>query len=101
MTATDTIRPAGVLAATARRFISAPPRTVFDAWLDPGLLARFMTPAPGTTVPHAAVQARVGGRFEITMKIGGTEIPHHDQEARNNHEAGWARSLDTLAEVVR
>lgn len=73
MTADDATTP---LTATAERRIAAAPEAVFDAWLDPAMLARFMTPAPGTTVPRAMAEPRVGGRFEIVMKIGETEIPH-------------------------
>ena len=48
--------------------ISAAPDRVFDAWLDPDMLAKFMTPGPGMTVPSAKSDARVGGRFEIMMR---------------------------------
>ena len=47
--------------------ISAAPDRVFDAWLDPAMLAKFMTPMPGMTVPKASNDPKVGGRFAITM----------------------------------
>ena len=58
------------------RTIKAPRSQVFDAWLDPKALARFMTPGPGMTVPKAESEARVGGSFLIVMKAGDTELPH-------------------------
>lgn len=61
---------------TLTRTIAAPPGTVFDAWLDPAMLARFMTPGPDMTVPRAETDPRVGGRFDIVMKAGDQEIPH-------------------------
>ena len=51
------------------RKIDAPAKDVFNAWLDPKMLARFMTPAPGTTVPTANADPREGGRFDIVMRI--------------------------------
>lgn len=58
------------------RFIAAPPETVFDAWLSPELLARFMTPGPDMTVPEAKTDAREGGRFLVVMRVGDKDMPH-------------------------
>lgn len=63
------------LTCKVSRTISAPPETVFNAWLDPATLAKFMTPGEGMTVPKAETDPREGGRFDILMK-GETEIPH-------------------------
>ena len=50
---------------------------VFDAWLNPKMLAKFMTPQAGMTVPEATCDPRVGGRFRILMRApNGVEIPH-------------------------
>lgn len=65
------------LTLTVERTIAAPPQAVFDAWLDPAMLARFMIPGPGMTVPQAKTDPREGGRFDIVMEGGGNEIPHH------------------------
>ncbi len=56
--------------------IPAAPARVFDAWLDPEKLMRFMTPMPGATVTRAETDPRVGGRYDIVMTSGDTEIPH-------------------------
>lgn len=56
--------------------INASQQRVFDAWLDPEMLARFMLPGPNMSVPSAASDAKVGGRFAILMKAGDDEIPH-------------------------
>ncbi|MCV0424702.1 MAG: SRPBCC domain-containing protein, partial [Roseibium sp.] len=55
---------------------SAPVERVFEAWLDPDTLARFMTPGPGMTVPKATTDPKVGGTFEIIMQAGDQQIPH-------------------------
>jgi uncharacterized protein YndB with AHSA1/START domain len=52
-----------------RRSIAAPRERVFDAWLDPATLARFMLPGD-VTHTTAEVDARVGGRFRIVMTHG-------------------------------
>ncbi|MDX8353283.1 SRPBCC domain-containing protein [Cognatiyoonia sp. IB215182] len=67
------------LTMTVEHTINAPQKAVFDAWLDPKMLKRFMTPGPNMTVPHAETNPKVGGSFAITMKSGDTEIPHHSE----------------------
>ncbi len=64
------------LTTTVTHTIAAPAARVFDAWLDPALLLKFMTPAPTGTVAKAETEAKVGGRFDIVMAIGDKEIPH-------------------------
>ena len=56
--------------------IHAPIETVFDAWLDPQTLARFMLPQPGMPRPEVENEPRVGGRFEILMRHGDDLLPH-------------------------
>ncbi|MBV8209629.1 MAG: SRPBCC domain-containing protein [Burkholderiaceae bacterium] len=53
-------------AVFVRRVIAVARERVFDAWLDPASLARWMTPCPGWTAT-ARVDPRVGGSFCITM----------------------------------
>lgn len=64
------------LCLTVTRLIPAPPKRVYDAWLDPKLLARFMLPGSDMSVPEAASDARVGGRFRIIMRAGAKDMPH-------------------------
>lgn len=64
------------MSVTVNRRIGAPVERVFNAWLDPEMLARFMIPAEGVKVPKAESDARVGGRFSIIMDTGENEIPH-------------------------
>ncbi|MGC3937597.1 SRPBCC family protein [Roseobacter sp. EG26] len=58
------------------RTINAPQIDVFNAWLDPEMLKKFMMPAAGMSVPHASSEPEEGGRFEIVMQAGDNEIPH-------------------------
>ena len=61
------------------RLIPAPPRKVFEAWLDPEALRRFMFGAPGAVVDRAECDPRVGGKFLIVMNVGGQEVPHRGE----------------------
>jgi len=64
---------------TVTRTIPAPRKEVFEAWLTPQALERFMCPAQGMTVPKVEIDARVGGAFLIVMAAGDQEIPHHGE----------------------
>lgn len=64
------------LALKVTRHVAAPPERVFDAWLDPETLARFITPDPGFAEPEVTVDAREGGRFDIVMKAPERDLPH-------------------------
>lgn len=61
---------------TVERTIKAAQADVFNAWLDPEMLRKFMMPAAGMSVPKATNDPKEGGRFEITMLAGDNEIPH-------------------------
>lgn len=56
--------------------VHAPIEKVFDAWLDPATLSRFMLPQPGMPQPEVTNDPRVGGRFEILMRHGDDLLPH-------------------------
>ncbi|MEM7318740.1 MAG: SRPBCC domain-containing protein [Pseudomonadota bacterium] len=57
-----------------------PPERVFDAWLNPDMLAKFMIPGPGMTVPEATSDAKVGGRFRIVMNAPEAgDLPHEGE----------------------
>lgn len=64
------------LTLTTSRMINASPEAVFNAWLDPKMLVRFMIPGDGMSVPSAKADAREGGRFDLIMKAGEDEMPH-------------------------
>ncbi len=49
------------------RHLPHAPERVFDAWLDAGMLAKFMIPGPGMTVGETRADPKVGGAFLIEM----------------------------------
>ena len=55
------------------RHIAAPPERVFDAWLDPVSMARWMSPIGHA---EAEVEPTVGGRLRVTMVGDGRRIEH-------------------------
>ncbi len=64
---------------TVTRTIDASRQSLFEAWLDPEALRRFMCPAPGVVLGEVAVDARVGGTFVIVMLAGDKEMPHRGE----------------------
>ncbi|WP_275782693.1 SRPBCC family protein [Pararhizobium gei] len=65
------------LELTVRRTIAAPRETVFNAWLSPDQLAKFMGPPSGGAAPaRVATDPVKGGRFSIVMITPDKEIPH-------------------------
>ena len=66
------------LSLEVKHTIPAVRKDVFEAWLNPTLLGKFMIPGKGME-STAKCNATVGGEFEIIMKAGEQEIPHHGE----------------------
>ena len=64
------------LSLTVSRRIAAPPARVYEAWLDPQKLTRFMANCDGMALSAAEIDPRVGGRFLMTMRVGDKDYPH-------------------------
>jgi uncharacterized protein YndB with AHSA1/START domain len=62
------------------RTIAAPPERVYRAWLDPGLLARWMAPGP-FDLTRAEVDERVGGHYRIWHGDAASDRPMGGFEA--------------------
>ena len=63
------------LTCNVSKVINAPVEKVFDAWLNPELLSRFMIPMPGMPQPKTETDGVEGGRFTINMDVGDQVIP--------------------------
>ncbi len=63
------------LTLTTSRHINAPAARIFNAWLDPAMLARFMIPGSHMSVPSAKTDPRPGGRFDLVMRDGDKDLP--------------------------
>ncbi len=65
------------LELTVSRTIAAPRETVFNAWLSPVTLAKFMrTASDGVEASSVTTDPVKGGRFSIMMVTREREIPH-------------------------
>lgn len=59
--------------------INAPIEFVFNAWLDPNIMARFMTPAPGMTATDVTTNPVEGGGFKLNMNNNESVMPHYGE----------------------
>jgi uncharacterized protein YndB with AHSA1/START domain len=70
----DTQQPADV--RVIHRFM-APPERVFDAWLDPDAIARWLlATSPDDDIIHIERDARAGGKFSFKVRRAAQEIDH-------------------------
>ena len=63
------------LSLTCRRTIKATPQQVYEAWLNPEMIKKYMTFGPEMACQNAIADARVGGRFSFDM-VGENRNPH-------------------------
>ena len=64
------------LTINIKKTIHAPIEKVFDAWLNPKMLSKFMMPMPGMPESDVENDARKGGNFTIIMHAGDDKLPH-------------------------
>jgi uncharacterized protein YndB with AHSA1/START domain len=64
------------LTLNVRKIIHAPIEEVFDAWLNPKILAQFMMPMPDMPESDVENDVREGGSFSIIMHAGDDNLPH-------------------------
>ena len=61
--------------ATVTRILDATREDVFDAWTDLEQARQWMCPV-GATVPDLTLEARVGGRLRLVMRVDGRDFIH-------------------------
>lgn len=64
------------LTVKLNKIIHAPIEKVFDAWLNPKILSKFMRGMPDMPESDVETDAREGGEFTIIMHYRGEKIPH-------------------------
>jgi uncharacterized protein YndB with AHSA1/START domain len=67
--------PAPATVRVTRRFAVSAER-VFDAWLDAGLMARWLFATPTGQMVRAEADPRVGGRFVFVDRRDGVDVEH-------------------------
>ena len=64
------------LKVNINKVINAPIKKVFDAWLDPQMLSKFMMGMPDMPESDVENDPREGGNFTIIMHYRGEKLPH-------------------------
>lgn len=64
------------LTVNISKIIHASIEKVFDAWLNPRMLSKFIIPMPSMPEPEVKNDAREGGSFIIIMHCGDDKLPH-------------------------
>jgi uncharacterized protein YndB with AHSA1/START domain len=62
---------------TVSRAYAASPEGVFDAWIDPEKAGRFLFATPDGEMVKVAIDAKVGGLFEIVERRATGEAHHY------------------------
>jgi uncharacterized protein YndB with AHSA1/START domain len=67
------------VSVTAERRIAAQPEAVFDAWLDPDGIGRWLFATPDGVMERIEVDPRIGGRFLVAERRGQDLAEHHGE----------------------
>ena len=94
-----------------RRFDAAPER-VFDAWLNPKTVRKWLFTSPADEMYTAELDARVGGKWTVTARRGGIltltqagidiadELRQLPPGVEGGTEKGWNDMFDALARAL-
>ena len=81
------------------KVLSATPEMVFDAWLDQENIGKWLAPAEGVTLHNPSIDATVGGKFNLTMKMGDKLLPHVGEYKKINRatelQFTWSSAMGT------
>lgn len=64
------------LKVNIEKIIHGPIEKVFDAWLNPKMLSKFMACNQAMSESDVETDAREGGNFTIIMHVGDEKLPH-------------------------
>ncbi|MCJ8314869.1 MAG: SRPBCC domain-containing protein [Saccharospirillaceae bacterium] len=67
------------LELNVERIIKASKETLYNAWLNPELFAKFMTPGEGMKNSDSKIDATFGGKFSLNMIAGDDVMLHHGE----------------------
>ena len=91
------------------KIINSPAAMVFDAWLDQNNISKWLMPGEGVIVPNPKIDPKVGGKFDLTMKVGDNLLPHSGEYKKidrpNELEFTWnsphgTNGTDTLVLIT-
>ncbi len=64
------------LTMTVQKLIPAPARRIYEAWLNPDMMRRFLFAGQDVRVSLAETDPRVGGHYKLVMSTDDKDIPH-------------------------
>jgi uncharacterized protein YndB with AHSA1/START domain len=64
------------LTLTVQKQIPATAERIYNAWLDPIMMKKFLFGGPGTSVAIAETDPKIGGKYRVVMNDGEKDIPH-------------------------
>jgi len=70
---------AAPVSVTVERRLAAAPERVFEAWLDPESLGRWLFATPDGVMERVEVDPRIGGRFLVAERRGEELAEHHGE----------------------
>jgi len=70
---------AAPVSVTVERRLAAAPERVFEAWLDPESLGRWLFATPEGVMERVEVDPRIGGRFLVAERRGEELAEHHGE----------------------
>jgi len=70
---------AAPVSLTVERRLAAAPERVFEAWLDPESLGRWLFATPEGVMERVEVDPRIGGRFLVAERRGEELAEHHGE----------------------
>ena len=81
---------------TVSKFIPAPVKSVFEAWLDPKALAQFIKPMEGMPDCTVEVDTREGGSFLTPCRFPQRRFPQQPPRRLD----GGRRTTDTIRRLT-
>ena len=64
------------LTLTVRKLIPVPAERVYNAWLDPAMMRKFLFGGPDMHVSAVETDPKVGGRYRVVMTNASGDVPH-------------------------
>jgi uncharacterized protein YndB with AHSA1/START domain len=66
----------GTQTVVVSKDIAAGAERVFDAWIDPAVAIKWLFKTPDGQMQKAEIDARVGGKFNLTDRRDGVDVEH-------------------------
>ena len=86
----------GAISLIVEQRLAAPPEQVFDAWIDPEAIGRWLFATPDGVTERVEIDPRVGGRFLVAERRGDLLAEHFGEylELERPHRLVFAFTTD-------